>query len=57
MSANQSNSDHGAALAWKVLFRVLPTLRIIAMHENLEVTIEIKPAESERRHINLAVQT
>lgn len=46
MSANQSNSDRGAALAWKVLFRVLPTLQISAMHENLEITIEIKPASA-----------
>jgi hypothetical protein len=47
----ESHSDRGEALAWKVLSRVLPTVRMIAMHENLEITIEIKRAsESEKRH-------
>ena len=46
----ESQSDRGEALAWKVVARVLPTLRMIAMHENLEITIEIKRAsEREKR--------
>ena len=50
VSANESNPDRGAAPAWKVVGRVLPTLRMIAARENLEITIEIKASESERRH-------
>jgi hypothetical protein len=44
----ESHPDRGEALAWKVVGRVLPTLRMIAARENLEITIEIKRAsESE----------
>ena len=41
---SESQSDRGEALAWKVLSRVLPSLRMIAMHENLEITIKIESA-------------
>lgn len=38
----ESNSDRGATTAWKVVSRIVPALQMIAEHENLEITIEIK---------------
>ncbi|MGO8962204.1 hypothetical protein [Mycobacterium sp.] len=42
IEGDESSFARGAALAWKVVLRVLPALRMIAAREKLEITVEIK---------------
>lgn len=44
-----SNPDRGADLAWKVVARVVPTLQMIAAHENIEISIEVNAGKTRRR--------
>ena len=39
---SESNPEHGTDLAWKLVSRIAPALRVFAVHENLEIAIEVK---------------
>jgi hypothetical protein len=57
VSAIEPTAGRGVALAVEVLWKVMPALREIAVHENLAITIEITRNDETSSRIGMCLPT